>query len=244
MDLGRLNASPAYVGLVDRLARFDTMHALDLEAGNYPRWSPANTVLPDDEAASWLYRIAGISTELADRSADLRALVTAFGQTVATERPELSQLAKWQRISPSALRHRYTESHVQAVRELMKEDPLIDIVIEPLSSVTDDDFEGLTPGLDAQLDLRRRMRALAADEFELSFGSEASLKLGFPRNPADARITRPITDLGSFMRRTLENRDPALLPTFEDWQRRFDARDIKPTESNAKTSRVRRPKSP
>jgi len=59
---------------------------------------------------------------------------------------------------------------------------------------------------------------------------------------ADARITRPIADLGSFMTRTLENRAPDLLPVFEDWQRRFEARDVKPVDSNAKTTRVRRPR--
>lgn len=233
---------PALAGLIDRLARVDTSSELDVEDGEYPRWMPQNTVLPDDESSAWLFRATGVSTQLADRSADLRGLITAYSQAVADARPELTQLAKWQRISPSALRHRYDESHVQAVRELLTADPLIDIIIEPLPSVIDDDLIGVTPVMDKQLALRRRMRELAAEEFEASFGSDASRKLGFPRNPADARITRPIADLGSFMTRTLENREPSLLPIFEEWQQRFDARQVKPSESNAKTSRVRRPR--
>lgn len=242
MEETALALPPALAGLIDRLARVDTSSELDLEVGAYPRWMPQNTVLPDDESSAWLFRATGVSTQLADRSADLRGLITAYSQAVADERPELTQLAKWQRISPSALRHRYDESHVQAVRELLTADPLIDIIIEPLPSVIDDDLIGVTPVMDEQLALRRRMRELAAEEFEASFGSDASRKLGFPRNPADARITRPIADLGSFMSRTLTNREPSLLPIFEEWQRRFDARQVKPNESNAKSSRVRRPR--
>lgn len=232
----------AFKGVVENLACVSTADQMNEREGHGLRWTPANTLLPDDEATAWLFRATGVSTQLADRSADLRALITAYSQAVASDRPELAQLAKWQRISPSALRHRYDESHVQSVHELLKDDPLIDIVIEPLVSVIDDDLSGVTPALDEQLKLRHRMRELAAEEFDASFGSDASRRLGFPRNPADARITRPIADLGSFMTRTLENRAPDLLPVFEDWQRRFEARDIKPVDSNAKTTRVRRPK--
>ena len=237
-----LDLPTAFKGVVENLARVNTSAEMDERDGRTPRWAPANTLLPDDDATAWLFRATGVSTQLADRSADLRALITAYSQSVASDRPELAQLAKWQRISPSALRHRYDESHVQAVRELLTADPLIDIVLEPLVSVIDDDLQGVTAALDEQLKLRRRMRELAAEEFDTSFGSDASRKLGFPRNPADARITRPIADLGSFMVRTLENRAPELLPVFEDWQRRFEAREVKASESNAKTTRVRRPR--
>ncbi|MFD5224417.1 hypothetical protein ACFWHT_02210 [Microbacterium sp. NPDC058342] len=106
-----------------------------------------------------------------------------YGQAVADPRPELSALAKWQGVSPSALRHRYNEQHVQAVRELLKADPLIDIVLEPFLSVIDSDFGGITPALDEQLKLRRRMRSIVSEEFTALFGKNASKQLGFVRTP-------------------------------------------------------------
>lgn len=205
-----------------------------------PRWTPVAVDLPDDRTEEWLYRVAGTSTELADRSADIRAMLTAYSQAVADPRPELSMLAKWQRGSPSALRHRYNEQHVQAVRELLKADPLIDIVLEPFISIVDSDFKGISPALDAQLKLRSRMRKIVSEEFIALFGANAPKQLGFVRNPANEHITRPIDDLAGFMSTALKRREPDLLPVFDSWHERFAARLIKPEDVKAKATRVRR----
>lgn len=227
-------------GLLANLARVRTNPSADFEESTPPRWTPVATDLPDDPTEAWLYRIAGSSTELADRSADIRALLTAYSQAVADPRPELTALAKWQRVSPSALRHRYNEQHVQAVREILKPDPLIDIVLEPFLSVVDRDFAGITPQLDAQLATRKRMRQIVSEEFTALFGVDAPKQLGFVRNPADERITRPIDDLSSFMMTALKRRDPSLIPVFEDWHERFEARQVKPEDVKAKATRMRR----
>lgn len=84
---------------------------------------------------------------------------------------------------PSALRHRYTEQHVQAVRELLKPDPLIDVVLEPFLTVVDSDLEGISLALDKQLKLRERMRTIVSEEFTALFGENAPKQLGFVRNP-------------------------------------------------------------
>lgn len=94
-------------------------------------------------------------------------------------RPELSMLAKWQRVSPSALRHRYDEQRVQSVRELLKPEPLIDIVLEPFISVVDSDFKGISPELDEQLKLHTHMRSIVSEEFVALFGENAPKQMGF-----------------------------------------------------------------
>lgn len=239
-NLNQLQIPASVAGLLANLAKVRTNPAADFERSTPPRWAPTATDLPDDRTEEWLQRVAGVSTELADRSADIRALLTAYGQAVAEPRPELSALAKWQRVSPSALRHRYNEQHVQSVRELLKADPLIDIVLEPFLSVIDSDFQGISPALDEQLKLRKRIRAIVSEEFTTLFGENASRQLGFVRNPADERITRPLDDLWSFMSVALKRRDPELLEVADDWHRRFEAREFKPEDVKAKATRVRR----
>ncbi|MBN8205106.1 hypothetical protein JF550_03930 [Microbacterium esteraromaticum] len=192
-----------------------TSPAADFEHSTPPRWTPTAADLPDDDTEEWLQRVAGVSAELADRSADIHALLTTHAQTVADPRPKLAMLAKWQPVSPSALRHRYNDHHVQAVRELLKADPLVDIFLAPFLSVIDRDFSGISPALDEQLKRRRRMRSIVSEEFTALFGKNASKQLGFVRNPADERITRPIDDLASFMSVALKRRDPKLLSVFD-----------------------------
>lgn len=240
--LDDLDLPRAVAGLVRNLANVDTSGALSGSFDSGARWQPSNSDLPDDDTERWLFRATGLSTELADRAADLRALVTAYSQAVATNRPELTQLARWQRISPSALRHRYNDAHVQAVHELVTEDPLIDIVLEPFIAVVDSDFAGISSAMDEQLVIRSRMRAAAAAEFLDSFGADAGQRLGFPQNPAGERITRPIADFGIFMTRALRTREPELLPVFEEWQKRFNARKVKPSPEDRKATRVRTPR--
>ena len=239
-NLNQLQIPAPVAGLLANLARVRTNPAADFEHSTPPRWTPTATDLPDDSTEEWLQRVAGVSTELADRSADIRALLTAYGQAIADPRPELSALAKWQRVSPSALRHRYNEQHVQAVRELLRTDPLIDIVLEPFLAVIDSDFSGISPALDAQLKLRKRMRTIVSEEFTALFGENAPKQLGFVRNPADERITRPLDDLSSFMSTALKRRDPELLKVFNEWHHRFEARAIKPDDVKATATRVRR----
>lgn len=239
-NLNQLQIPTSVVGLLSNLSRVATDPISNFEKALPPRWTPVATDLPEDDTEAWLYRVAGVSTELADRSADIRALLTAYSQAVADPRPELSALAKWQRVSPSALRHRYNEQHVQAVRELLKPEPLIDIVLEPFISVVDSDFRGITPALDEQLKVRQRMRKIVSEEFIALFGQDAPKHLGFVRNPADERITRPIDDLSSFMSTALKRREPKLLTVFESWHERFVARAVKPEHVKATATRVRR----
>ncbi|RWZ59631.1 hypothetical protein ELQ92_12455 [Labedella populi] len=239
-NLNQLQIPTPVVGLLSNLSKVRTDPISDFDRSRPPRWTPVATDLPEDDTEEWLYRIAGVSTELADRSADIRALLTAYSQAVADPRPELSALAKWQRVSPSALRHRYNEQHVQAVRELLKPEPLIDIVLEPFISVVDSDFRGITPTLDEQLKVRERMRKIVSEEFIALFGQNAPKQLGFVRNPADERITRPIDDLSSFMSTALKRREPKLLSVFDAWHKRFDARAVKPEDVKATATRVRR----
>lgn len=239
-NLNQLQIPAPVAGLLANLARVQTDPAADFERSVPPRWTPTATDLPEDTTEEWLQRVAGVSTELADRSADVRALLTAYSQAVADPRPELSMLAKWQRVSPSALRHRYNEQHVQSVRELLKPEPLIDIVLEPFIAVVDSDFKGISPELDEQLSLRTRMRSIVSEEFVALFGENAPKQMGFVRNPADERITRPIDDLSGFMSTALKRREPELLPVFDAWHRRFEARLIKPEDVKAKATRVRR----
>lgn len=239
-NLNQLQIPAPVAGLLANLTRVQTDPAADFERSVPPRWTPTATDLPEDTTEEWLQRVAGVSTELADRSADVRALLTAYSQAVADPRPELSMLAKWQRVSPSALRHRYNEQHVQSVRELLKPEPLIDIVLEPFIAVVDSDFKGISPELDEQLSLRTRMRSIVSEEFVALFGENAPKHMGFVRNPADERITRPIDDLSGFMSTALKRREPELLPVFDAWHRRFEARPIKPEDVKAKATRVRR----
>lgn len=79
-----------------------------------------------------------------------------------------------------------------------------------------------------------------SEEFTALFGKNASKQLGFARNPADERITRPIDDLASFQSVALKRRDPKLLPVFDEWHRRFEARAVKPDDVKATATRVRR----
>ncbi|MBB2976479.1 hypothetical protein FHX49_002054 [Microbacterium endophyticum] len=107
-------------GLISLLTAVSTNLDLGMRNRTRPGCAPVKVDLPANETEAWLFRATGISTQLAGRSADLRVLVTAYSQAVAVKRPELAQLAQWQQISPSALRHRYTPLHVQAAQELTK----------------------------------------------------------------------------------------------------------------------------
>lgn len=238
--LNQVQVPPQVVALLTNLSAITTDPTSSFERSDTPRWTPMATDLPEDLTEEWLYRVAGASTELADRSADIRALLTAYSQVVADPRPELSVLARWQRISPSALRHRYNKQHVQAVRELLRPEPLIDIVLEPFISVVDSDLRGVSPELDEQLELRRRVRTAVSEEFDALFGSGATHRLGFVRNPADERITRLLDDLGPIAPAALKRREPDLIQVFDKWHSRFEARDIKPEDIDAKATRVRR----
>ena len=101
-----------------------------------------------------------------------------------------------------------------------------------------DTTSSTTPAPDEQLKLRKRMRAIASEEFTALFGENAPKQLGFVRNPADERVTRPIDDLSSFMFTALKRRDPKLLDVFNEWHRRFEARTVKPEDVKATATRV------
>lgn len=167
-------------------------------------------------------------------------MLTAYSQSVATERPELARLAQRQKVSPSALRHRYNALHVQAVRELLRDDPIIDVVLEPFSSVTEDDLRGISDVLDVQLDLRKRMRAAVSEEFNALLSNRQAKAFNLKADPSDHRAIRLISDLGPALDLALERRAPELLPTFTDWQTGFEARDVKTDDVKATATRIRR----
>lgn len=103
---------------------------------------------------------------------------------------------------------------MQSVRELLKPEPLFDIILEPFIPVVDSDFKDISLEIDEQLKLRSRMRRIVPEEFVALFGESAPKRMGFVRNPADERITRPIDDLAAFMSVALKRREPDLLPVF------------------------------
>ncbi|MFC9984696.1 hypothetical protein ACFU0W_08620 [Microbacterium keratanolyticum] len=71
--------------------------------------------------------------------------------------------------------------------------------VVPFIAVVDSDFKGISPQPDEQLSLRTRMRSIVSEEFVALFGEDAPKQMGFMRNPADERITRPIDDPSGFM---------------------------------------------
>lgn len=235
----KLSPNPV-LGLLMNISKVQTDPRADFEASTPPRWAPAGAELPLDSTEAWLYRAAGVSTELADRSADIRALLTAYSQAVATDRPELSKLAQWQKISPSALRHRYNDQHVQAVRELLEAEPMIDIVLEPFISIVDTDLLGINESLDVQIDLRTRMREIVAQEFTSLFSNRLAKQLRLTGNPAGERNTRLIDDLMPSIDTALQRHAPELLPIFLEWHERFGARSIKQDDVKQTGTRVRR----
>lgn len=239
--LGQLVDPNPVLDFLMNISKVTTDPRADFERSASPRWSPAGAVQPSDDTEDWLLRVAGTSTELADRSADIRAALTAYSQAVATPRPELSKLALWQRISPSALRHRYNGQHVQAVRELLQPDPLIDIILEPFPSVFESDLRGINGVIDAQLKLRKKMREAVTKEFDaLALNLLGSL-MGGRSEPASERSARLIDELAPSMATALQRRAPDLVPVFRAWHERFEARSVKPEDVKAKAVRVRRP---
>lgn len=60
------------------------------------------------------------------------------------------------------------------------------------------------------------------------------------RYRTDERTTRPTDDLSRFTSTALKRREPELLPVFDAWHQRFEARPIKPEDVKAKATRVRR----
>lgn len=239
--LGQLVDPNPVLDFLMNISKIATDPRADFERSVSPRWSPANVDAPSDDTDNWLLRVAGTSTELADRSADIRAALTAYSQAVATPRPELSKLALWQRISPSALRHRYNEQHVQAVRELLQADPLIDIILEPFPSVFESDLRGINSAIDAQLELRKKMREAVSKEFDALALNLLGPLMGGRRDPASERTARLIDELGPSMETALQRRAPDLVPVFHAWHERFLARPVKPEDVKAKAVRVRRP---
>lgn len=240
VNLSQLTGPNPVMGLLMNLATVGTNPRQDFAKSEMPRWSPPGAAPPDNSDEDWLLRVAGISTELADRSADIRACLTAYSQAVADKRPELQAIALWQRVSASALRHRYNALHVQAVTELLGDQPLIDIVLEPFMSVVDDDLAGISEELDAQLELRATMRAAVAAEFDAAFANRALARLRMSRGLADQYTTRLIDDLAPSITVALERRAPELLPVFQDWHQRFEARPVKPEDVKPTSTRVRR----
>lgn len=236
---------PVLVDLLTKTAHVET----ELDHGSTPAWIPNDEALPDEPHEAFLYRVTGLSTELADRSSDMRALVTAYAQAVANPRPDLARLARWQRITPSALRHRYDALHVQGVRELLSSNPVLDLVLEPFPTMHESDFAGVGDGLfDDQLAHRRAMRRAATQYLAETIGSTGAAALGLSGDAMDERAARLIAPLGDFMESALKAQpDPTYsgvyLPMFNSWRTAFEARPVKPADIETRTKRVRRPAS-
>lgn len=94
---------------------------------------------------------------------DLRALINAYAHAVAQPRPHLQSIAGAQGVTPSNLRRRYKPAHVAAVRELMAERSVVDVVQFAFPTVTDQQLVGISRQLDGDLALRERLRKF---EFE------------------------------------------------------------------------------
>ncbi len=134
-----------FAGLTRRLA--DTSSALDQAYSELRRATerPIQTGprLSGNAENDFLLASAAASTILAMTAADLRAMLNAYSQVIAEERPNLGALAALQHISPSALRHRYSEPHVEAVKEMDRPDPLIDLILEPFAGLREQHLAGL-----------------------------------------------------------------------------------------------------
>lgn len=138
----------------------------------------------------------------------------------------------FQRVSLSALRYRYVDAHAEAVREMDRPDPLIDLVIEPFAGLREHHFEGLSESLDAQLKMRQRMREAATQEaWSLnpdassdSFDPDRVVMLLPDGEPLTASEPRRISETGPFLRRALVDRDPDLVEIYDDWIERFAQR--------------------
>ncbi|NMA78300.1 MAG: hypothetical protein GX960_13740 [Actinomycetales bacterium] len=94
---------------------------------------------------------------------DIRALINAYAHAVAEPRPSLQGVAAAQGVTPSNLRRRYKPVHVAAVRELLAERPVVDVVQFAFPSVTDEQLVGLSGALDNDLALRGRIRVAEYD---------------------------------------------------------------------------------
>jgi hypothetical protein len=124
------------------------------------------------------------------------------------------------------------DAHVEAVREMDRPDPLIDLIIEPFAGLREHHFEGLSESLDAQLAIRQRMREAAIQE-AWSLNPDASIGSFDPDRvvmllpngePLTASEPRLISETGPFLRRALVDREPELVTTYDDWVRRFSER--------------------
>jgi hypothetical protein len=91
---------------------------------------------------------------------DARALVTAYYHAIADPRPELSQMAKVQGISPSSIRHRYTREQVEAIVLLLEGEVRFDLLLEPFSSFDDMILVGSFENYSEIVDKRMRLRQI------------------------------------------------------------------------------------
>lgn len=226
-----------FAGLTRRLA--DTSSALDQAYSELRRATerPIQTGprLSGNAENDFLLASAAASTTLAMAAADLRAMLNAYSQVIAEERPNLGALAALQHISPSALRHRYSEPHVEAVKEMDRPDPLIDLILEPFAGLREQHLAGLSSKLDEQLQLRARMRRAAVDEaWSLNpdaasshFDVDQVVMLLPNGEPLTASEPRLIAEAGPFLRRALVGRDPELVSVYDDWTSRFEKRPFR-----------------
>lgn len=232
-----IDLPPVFAGLVRRLA--DTSGALgdaysELSRGA-KRAIQTGPRLSGHADNDFLMASAAASTTLSMAAADLRTMLNAYSQVIAEERPNLGALAALQRISPSALRHRYSEPHVEAVREMDRPDPLIDLILEPFAGLREHHLAGLSSTLDAQLQLRARMRKAAVDEAwslnpdagSTRFDTDQVVMLLPNGEPLTADEPRLIAEAGPFLRRALADRDPELVPVYDDWTSRFEKRQFR-----------------
>jgi len=188
----------------------------------------------------FLFTAAGVSTRLAEAASNVRALVNAYAQVVADPRPDLKELAKWQAVSPSGLRHRYTPAHVEAIRQALSDDPLVDAILDPLPGVFDDDLRGVSAAIDMRLDVRAEMRARCGEEMQKLFGHDpqAVVLSAAGLKTFDLRRYRLIADLGDVMRVTLTRIEPALATQYIAWTDELTAVRLRLRESEPPKQRT------
>lgn len=179
----------------------------------------------------------GYSTNAIDRLEDVRAMLTAWAHAIANPRPDLMSIARWQHISPSTIRRRYTTAQITAIRSLLSNTPQLDVILYPFDSFTTEDLAGLSPELDGEIAVRlqidntlREARERATKELNAWQNTPRASTVSKTYPPVSGRPNDPTSDEDWQLSRvasispstnvlsTLASIDPTLLKKLEAWR--------------------------
>jgi hypothetical protein len=113
---------------------------LDWRAGDVP-----------GDVTPFFAEVLGAAQAEIDASTDLRSLSTAYAQAFHQHRPTLARLAEAQRAKRAGLIKRYTPNTVDAINELMSDDPDLATIERAFRSISVADLVGCTPAIDRKL---------------------------------------------------------------------------------------------